>query len=555
MIALLQKIFRGALAVWLATTVSLAFAATWSPRDFGAKGDGAHRDTAAIQRAIDAAHADGGGQVRIDAGTYLIGTIELRTGIDLHLEKGATLRGVADMAAYRRGNWPALVLARNQERVSITGEGTINGNGKAVAAETVRLYEKGELLAFFPGVKRGELVFTGIGTDKNPWIDPHAMMAAGTLAARVAPRDREDVATWRVDEFVRPQAVEFWHCRNVTVEGISIHDAANWVLVLRECEDVRIERTKVKSTTYWNNDGIDIVNCRRVLIQDCDVNAADDGICLKSDVSPDGRRCDDVVVRRCRVRSSASAIKFGTASHVGFTNIVVEDVEVYDTYRSAIAIETVDGGLIENVRVSRVTARNTGNAFFLRLGQRNDRKPPGVLRNVVIEDLDVEVPAGRPDAGYEHAGPPLKVAANPIPSSIVGLPDRVIEQVVLRRINVRYAGNARRDVAHVPWDQPDAVPEKRANYPEYSMFGELPAWALYVRDASGVVFEDVTFSLGGVDFRPAMALDRVSNVVLERSTISNRTEGPVAVVSRSRDVRFDRMSWPAGEGDNLRTLP
>lgn len=528
----------------------------FSPRRFGAVADGTTLDTAAIQQAIDAAHAAGGGVVRFEKGIYLTGTVRLLSGVTLHLDAGATLLGSPLLADYRRGNWPALILAKGQDGVAITGSGTIDGQGKTVAADSIRLYESGDYLAFFPGLKKGELVFTGIGTDKQPWIDPHAMFEAGTLAARVAPRSREDVATWRVDEFVRPQLLEFWECRNVLVSGVTLKDAANWVQTYRECDRVEIRGIRVKSTTYWNNDGLDLVNCSKVLIEDCDIDAADDGICLKSDPSPTGKLCEDIEIRRCRVRSSASAFKLGTASHHGFRRVHAERLEVYDTYRSAIALEAVDGGLVEDVTVSHVRARNTGNALFLRIGQRNGDKAPGTLRNVVLSDIDVEVPAGKPDVGYPHEGPPLKVAANVIPSSIVGLPGRAVENVVLRDVTIRYAGGGRRGVAEVPLAALGGVPEKRVNYPEFSMFGELPAWGLYLRDVRGLRLENVTLRQGADDYRPALVADRVQGLVFAGSRFETRsTESPVVALAGTEALGLDTIVWPETAVEKLRRLP
>jgi hypothetical protein len=533
-----------------------AQSADWHPREFGATADGRTLDTAALQQAIDAAHAAGGGRVVLASGVYLTGTLRLLSGVTLHLEAGATLLGSSHVADYRRGNWPSLILAKDQDNVAITGAGVIDGQGTVVAAETVRLFEAGDLLAFFPGLKDGERVFTGIGTDPQPWIDPYAMQRAGTLPARVAPRNREDVATWRVDEFVRPQLLEFWRCRGVRISGVTLKNAANWVQTYRECDDVDIRGIRVESITYWNNDGLDIVNCRRVLIEDCNIDAADDGICLKSDPSPSGRLCEDVTVRRCRIRSSASAFKLGTASHHGFRRIRVEDLDIHDTYRSAVALETVDGGVLEDIRISRVRARHTGNALFLRIGQRNHAKPPGTLRGVVIEDLDVEVPATKPDAGYPHEGPPLKFPVNLLPSSIAGLPDRPIEDVVLRNVTIRYPGGGTRERAEVRLDALGAIPERRDNYPEFSVFGELPAWGLYVRHARRLRLENVILTAASPDYRPAIVADDTQRLTFAGARFdAPAPTAPVLVLAGSTANGLDTVTWPAAAHERLRELP
>jgi parallel beta-helix repeat protein len=153
------------------------------------------------------------------------------------------------------------------------------------------------------------------------------------------------------------------------MKNIHLQNAATWVQNYKECSNVEIDSVHVFSNTFWNNDGIDLVDCKNARVTNCVINAADDGICLKSENR--NSYCENIYVANCKVRSSASAIKFGTASYGGFKKIVIKDIEVYDTYRSAIAIEVVDGGVVDDVQVSNIRAVNTGNAIFIRLGHRN----------------------------------------------------------------------------------------------------------------------------------------------------------------------------------------
>ncbi len=547
-------VFRAGLMIALAGA-PWSTAAAKSPQHYGAKADGTTLDTAALQHAIDDAHAAGGGIVRIEPGLYCTGTLELRSGVTLHLEPGAVLLGSPKIADYRRGHWPALIKARGQEHIAITGGGTIDGQGKLVAQDTIRIFEAGSFLDFFPGLKPGEKVLNDTGSGTGPSLDPFQMQRDGTLGHRVAPRSREDAATWRVDEFVRPQLLEFWDCRDVRVSGVTLKNAANWVQTYRDCDHVVIAGIHVDSTTYWNNDGIDLVNSRQVRIENCDINAADDGICLKSEPAPEDRWCEDIMIARCRIRSSASALKFGTASHQGFRHVRVEDLEIHDTYRSAIALEAVDGGTIEDVKIFRVRARNTGNAFFLRIGQRNATKPPGFLRNIELSDIDAQIPSGRPDEGYAHQGPPLELATNLIPSSLVGLPDRPVENVVLRNITITYGGGGRRDRAEVPLSKLDSIPEKRSDYPEFSMFGELPAWGLYLRNVDGVKIENMTLRLASADFRAAVVADRVCDLALKEVNILSAGEEPAVVLKEVSGEVFDQVKWPVEAREKIRRLP
>ncbi len=154
--------------------------------------------------------------------------------------------------------------------------------------------------------------------------------------------------------------------------------------------------------------------------------------------------CENIQVLNCKVRSSASAIKLGTNSYGGFKNIVIKNIQVYDTYRSAIAIQSVDGGVIENIIVENVYAINTGNALFIRLGNRirnrGEDAKAGSIKGIHIKDLTCEVPLEHPDYKYQIRGPELPFFHNVLPSSIVGMPYSKIEDVVLENVKILYPG-------------------------------------------------------------------------------------------------------------------
>jgi hypothetical protein len=310
----------------------------------------------------------------------------------------------------------------------------------------------------------------------------------------------------------RPKLFFFHDCHDVQIDGVRLRSSANWGLSFDLCEQVRLTQLNIENRAYWNNDGIDLTDCRHVLVADCRINSADDGICLKS--YHINSECYDIEVARCDIRSSASAVKFGTASWGGFRKVHVHDIKVSDTFRSAIAIESVDGGRIDSILVERVTAVNTGNALFLRLGQRAGEHP-GILRNVTIRQLRCEIPFGRPDEAYDLRGPEVDFFHNPFPSSICGIPDNRIENVTLENIEVSCPGRASKGMAYVPLWRIHDVPEQIQKYPEFSMFGELPAWALYVRHVKGFQLRNVRFTLRDTDFRPAFVFDDALDIQMQ----------------------------------------
>lgn len=440
--------------------------------------------TQQLQHAIDSVYTAGGGRLTLSKGTYLTGGLMLRSGVELHLEEGATLLGSTNPYDYqpigiahsndaRNDNASmALLMADRTENISITGSGTIDGQGLQLALNIDSLHHTGER------------------------IDPNY-----------------NQRRQRPSETARPKLFFLYGCKNVTVEGVKLRSSANWGLSLHLCQQVQLRHLDIENRAYWNNDGIDLTDCQHVLVADCQINSADDGVCLKSYHADS--ECYDVEIARCDIRSSASAVKFGTASWGGFRKVYVHDIKVSDTFRSAIAIESVDGAQVDSVLVERVEARNTGNPIFMRLGQRaGDRK--GSLRNVVIRDLSCQVPFGRPDEAYDLRGPEVDFFHNPFPSSICGIPENPIENVVIENVAISYPGRATKGMAYMPLWRLNDVPERIEKYPEFSMFGELPSWGFYVRHVEGITFRNVHLSLCDSDFRPAFVFDDVQQLTMEQ---------------------------------------
>jgi hypothetical protein len=230
---------------------------------------------------------------------------------------------------------------------------------------------------------------------------------------------------------------------------------------------------------------------------------------------------DSIYVANCTVRSSASAIKFGTASHGGFKNVKIENIYIFDTFRSAIALESVDGGILENIEINDITANNTGNAIFIKLGHRNVDGKVGTLKNVKISNVVVQVPFGAPDLKYEIRGPELEFFHNPFPASITGLPDHAVENVSLENIRIIYPGRANNGYAHLPLHRLQDVPENESKYPEFSMFGELPSWGFYVRHVKGLSMKNISLKVEEYDFRPAFVFDDVKNLEMKQIKVED----------------------------------
>jgi Endopolygalacturonase len=441
--------------------------------DLGAKGDGVTDNTLVIQKAIDEASASGNGKVIVPSGTFLTGVIHIKSNVEIYLAENAVWLGSAKRIDYGPKDASPLIVAQGQHNFSITGKGTIDGNGKELIKDLYAM------------LKAGTLEDSEWQT-YNPW---HQM---------------------RPEERNRPKIILFQNCDSIRVTGITIKNGLMWVQDYRSCTNVTIDGIKVSSTTFLNNDGIDITDSKNVRITNCDIDACDDGICLKSSLRNEG--CENVYVANCKVRSSASALKLGTASWAGFRNITIRDIYVYDTYRSAIAIETVDGGLLEDVTVENITAKNTGNAIFIRLGHRNKDEVYSQLRRVHISNVKAEIPAGKPDKGYLEEGPIVKFPHNVFPASVSGIPGHPVEDVTIENVEITYAGGGDENNARMAVESMAKIPEQVSEYPEFSMFGELPVWGFYARHVVGLNLKNITVKAKNKDYRPAIAFDDISDL-------------------------------------------
>jgi len=493
-------------------------------RAFGARGDGKTLDTSAINRAIEAAAAAGGGTVNFSAGTYLSVSIRLRSNITLQLDPGASIVAADPVPGkvtydqpepnqwdmyqdFGHSHWQnSLIWGIGVENVNIVGPGLINGKGLTRRSPRARRVNQPGDRPVTLGGQAGARPQSPLGEDDDP----------------------------KVMEGLGNKAISLKLSRNVLLRDFSISNGGHFALLATGVDNLTIDNVKVDT----NRDGFDIDSCRNVRISNCSVNSPnDDAIVLKSSYALGfARATENVTITNCLVsgydigslldgtykRNVTEApdrdgptgrIKFGTESNGGFKNITISNI-VFDHCRG-LALETVDGGLLEDITITNITMRDVTNSpIFMRLGRRM-RGPAGTavgqLRRVNISNI-------------------IAYNADPRYASIIaGIPDHQIEDVKLSNIHIYYRGGGKKELVDL---QP---PERETNYPEPSMFGDIPVYGFFIRHAKNIALNNVEISYLSDEFRPPFWLDDVAGATFSDVTTQRAESVPTFVLRNVTD--------------------
>jgi polygalacturonase len=548
---LLRKLLS---VICLACGTGPTFAASpaiYDVHDFGAKGDGHTLDSDAINRAIAAAGDAGGGVVLLPAGDYLSYTLRLRSHVTLQFTAGATLIAAEPPPPGEPGGYDApepnrwdhfqdfghshfrnsLIWGEKLEDVSIIGPGRIygrglsRGNGRLPAAP----------LGSPPPAAIDGLPPDVLAADGDYEFDPHPGIAPGPFGH---PRARDILPAG-----VANKAIALQHCRNVILRDFTLLHGGHFCIYAAGVDNLTIDNLLIDT----NRDGMDIDGCSNVRIANCSVNSPwDDAICLKSSHAlGDARVTENVTISNCLVSGFDEGtlldgtrkrtwqtrgrphgrIKLGTESGGGFRNIAISNI-VFEHCRG-LALEQVDGGVLEDIAISNLTMRDVVNApLFIRLGarlRRPDTTEPGTVRRILIDNVTAW------NASRDHG------------IVIAGLPGHPIEDVVLSNIQVHYQGGGTAEQAA------RVVPEMEKAYPDPYDFGVMPSWGMFARHVKNLQLRGVELRTLAPDARPAVVLDEVAGVRLTDVVISGHDDRPAWSLREVTGLRSrDTTALPDG---------
>ena len=458
---------RTTILTLLVFVVSAMYAADYNIVDYGAKNDTTVLSTKALQQAIDDCSKAGGGRVIVPTGNYKIGSIVLRSDVHLFLERGATLYGSTDLIDYQpmKSDYVSLrtqtttiqlIYADKVKNVSIEGFGTIDGRGRA--------FKK---------------------------------------------------LSWNDEGITRPHLLRIIRGEDITIKDITLKNSGCWMQHYLACDRLKIEGIKVFNRNNYNNDALDLDGCHEVIVRGLIADSDDDAITLKS-TSP--RLCENIRISDCVVSSHCNAVKLGTETNGGFRNINISGIVVKPSYdqkekffgqwigSSAISLEIVDGGTLENVSVSDFTVEGTEAPIFIRLGNRGRgykmRDGKGTLSGKGNDDTIAGL------IPIDHVGTINGIRlhniqirnAGAMGCSITGLPGHPVKNVWLSDISIHHKGGVKaEELQHINDSVSD---EKERAYPEATMWGNLPAKGFFVRHARNVHFENIEIQTEQPDARP-----------------------------------------------------
>src|SRR5580693_6434301 len=478
--------------------------AVFDVRTYGARGDGASIDTPAINKAIDAASAQGGGTVRFPSGTYASYSIHLKSNVVLYLEIGATI-----LAA------------------SVAPGGSTSG-ASYDAAEPNKPWE--DYQDYGHNHWHNSLLW-GEGIHDVAIVGPGLIWGKG-LSRGGSEEPRAETPG------VGNKAIALKNCHNVLLRDFSILKGGHFGILATGVDNLTIDNLKIDT----DRDGIDIDCCRNVRISNCSVNSPwDDAICPKSSFALGyARATENVTITNCYVtgiyklgtlldgtfqrfdtsekHNANGRIKFGTESNGGFKNITVSNC-VFEGCQG-LALETVDGAFLEDIAITNITMRDIVSApIFLRLGSRM-RGPAGVpvgtLRRVLISN----VVCSNSEAS--------------LGSILSGIPGHPIEDIQLNDIYIQHRGGGTPEAAAI---QP---PELENKYPEPNMFGPMPSHGFFLRHVRNISVNNVEINSLKVDARPAFVLEDVQSADFFRVRTPRVANAPTFALTNVTDFTVSR---------------
>jgi len=458
----------------------------YNVRDFGAKGDGTTLDTEAVQAAIDACTRDKGGTVLVPAGVFVIGTIEMKSNVTLHIAAQGKLLGSADGKKYQAA-----------DAIPLTGDSTlVDGNVGLIFA-----------------VKAENFTIEGPGTIDGQGFQFHSPTRGVPPPSGRGGNDR-------------PYHMLFYQCPNITVRDITMLDSAYHSIRIIQSKYVNLTGIHIHNRVNGNNDGFHFISAQHVHISNCTVECQDDACALFGS-------CKFVTVTNSSFSTRWSVFRFGGGEA---ENITVSNCLIYETYGCPIKMHCGSGSRFENMSFSNLVMDKVTGPIAINVGQQPRRnpppggapanpanaaygldqsgKPPGVVRNISFNGIHatVVVPVQFPDIPFNSGYRPAELKSCISLNCVEG----TLENISFNDVQVTFPGGGTAEEAALR-----GVPKVAG---EYFETGILPSYALYTRNVRALSLSNVRFQVASAEARPAVVFDHVSDAAVNGFSVQGTKE-------------------------------
>jgi polygalacturonase len=456
-------------------------------RKYGAKGDGIALDTAALQTAIDECHRDGGGTVLVPAGTFQIGTVELKSNVTLHISAAGKLLGSADGKQYHAvdaipltgdstlndGNW-ALLFAVNATNVTIEGAGTIDGQG-----------------AQFHSPLRGTPPPSGLGGSRRPY---HLLC---------------------------------YHCDRLTVRDIALVDCAYHSIRIIQSKHVHIDGLYIHNRVNGNNDGFHFISAEYVTVSNCTVLSQDDACAMFGS-------CKFITITNSVFSTRWSVFRFGGGVS---ENISISNCVLYDVFGCPIKFQGNEGSRFENISFANLILQQVTGPIHVSVGPRTrqnehvdeglqptlpkETRPPAIARNIFFSNISGTVTTNPPQLPETTLTSDVRPGEGHSCITLNCIGDATMENISFDNIHLTFGGGgsaedaARRDLPKIAG--------------EYFMLGTMPAYGFYARNSRGLTLQNVRLQVSTPEMRPAVIFDHVDDVTVNGLSVQSNPSAESAL--------------------------
>lgn len=426
---------------------SLAEAKYFNVIEFGAKADGESVDTKAVQAAIDAATANGGGTVVIPSGKIVVtGTIYMKGYVTLRVENGATLKGSAHIADYADDthknmykNEPhmdrCLIYAENAKSIAIEGYGTIDGNG-------------------------------------HP---KHFSRETG-----------------------RPMLMRFKNCDNLHLRDITLINPAAWTSAWLYCNEIVVDGIRIHSRANHNGDGLDFDGCTNVRVSNSSFDTSDDSICLQA--SEMEIPCKDIVITNCIFESKWAGIRIGLLSRGDFESVTISNCTFKNIQDAGLKIQMNEGGTMQNMTFANLVMKNVPRPVFMTFAQQkacvdapDEMYPMKEMKNFIFQNIIADNSELDKNSAF----------------FLTGMPGHYIENILFKDIKFFVSGGGTTTDANKKDIKEYTLENLDGWWPEFHIVGTLPASGIYLRHIKNIQVENFHLSVVGKDARKPLVIKDV----------------------------------------------